>query len=251
MSTPPPPTSLETPQVLSLPRPASPARLDPPDSGPNAPGRLTPNFSGRRRPNGKIPHLPREHIERINHLLDQGHSYREILVHMAAAGVNLTCNNLTNWYRGGYQDHLKVLETRRLVLQLQERLLEFAASGKGPTLANVSLQVSVTRLANMILELAPGPHVQTFQNDAREYLRLVNTLAHLTKSQLAVQQYEDERAASQAATLPPRDPSRELTDREMDLVATNLDKVFRRRRPTRLPGSFAPPAEPAPDDAGL
>lgn len=56
---------------------------------------------------------------------------------------------------------------------------------------------------------------------------------------------------SQAASLPPCDPSRELTDREMDLVATNLDKVFRRRRPTRLPGSFAPPAEPAPDDAGL
>ena len=207
-------------------------------------------FRPRRR-NGKIARLSEASIQFVNELLDQGLTYRQVQTQMLGRGVNLNQTNISLWYRGGYQDHLKALETRRLLLQLQERLLQFAASGKGPTLANVGVQISVIRLAHMVLELAPGPHLQTFQNDAREYLRLMNTLERLSKSQLAVQKYEDERAASQAAILPTRDPSRELTDQEMDLVASNLDKVFRRRRPSRPPASFAQLAPSAPDDVGL
>lgn len=249
----------ETSHLLPLPPQTSPTNLasaspptaDLPASTFIAPGQFDSKSPGRRRPNGKIPHLPVEHIERINHLLDQGCPYREILAQMAATGVSLTYNNLSRWYHGGYQDHLKTLEARRQVLLLQERLLQFAASGKGPTLTNVSLQVSVTRLAHMILELAPAPHIQTFQSDAREYLRLVNTLGRLGQYQLAVQQYEDQRAATQAANLPPRDPSRELTDQEMDLVASNIDKVFRRHRPSRPFSASSRFVQTAPDDVGL
>ena len=251
--------SFEAPHVLpplgqisaTVPAPLSPPALHPTDSNPSNPGPQAPRKPARNRPNGKIGHLPLEHVELINHLLDEGHAYHQIREQLAAKGVSLNKSNLSRWYHGGYQDHLKTLEARRQVLLLQERLLQFAASGKGPTLTNVSLQVSVTRLAHMILELAPAPHIQTFQNDAREYLRLVNTLGRLGQYQLAVQQYEDQRAATQAANLPPRDPSRELTDQEMDLVASNIDKVFRRHRPSRPFSASSRFVQTAPDDVGL
>ncbi len=65
--------------------------------------------SGRRQRNGKIARLPQDTRELINHMLDDGLPYATILHKLhSPAGPALPYliseMNLSNWYRGGFND---------------------------------------------------------------------------------------------------------------------------------------------------
>ena len=80
--------------------------------------------------NGKIAHLPLTLRNELNHRLDNGIPGRELILWLNAdpevqrilaqyfRGRRITQQNLSEWRCGGYQDWVKLQETRYLTLQL-------------------------------------------------------------------------------------------------------------------------------------
>src|SRR5262249_59054196 len=55
----------------------------------------------------------------------------------------------------------------------------------------VGLQISLTQICEQLRALGPGSRQEQLENNADNYLRMLNTLARLSKSLLALQQYRD------------------------------------------------------------
>ncbi len=217
-----------------------------PDPAPAAtPAPLPPTDPSQPRRNGKIAHLPKEQRDLINHLFDDGATYETVRDKLAEQGILLNLQNLSDWYHGGYQDELQARERRVLLRESREHLLELAAKDDSPTLTFVGLQVAVTQLAQQLAELAPGSHKQSFQTNTDHYLRMLNTLARISKAILAVQAYQDEAAKIAAAQTKELDMDRELSDREYELLVKRMDRVF--HMPVRnLPAPSPPPNKASP-----
>src|SRR5262245_24800129 len=108
---------MNSPELVPL-----PAAEPPPDS--TLSETLLAADTGQRRRNGKIAHLPKAQRDLINNGLDDGVKYENICRSLADQGVSLSPKNISDWYKGGYQDELKARERRAQVRESQERLLE-------------------------------------------------------------------------------------------------------------------------------
>ena len=57
--------------------------------------------------NGKVARLPELIRQLINEMLDEGFIYRAIIQKLKDLGIiGISEMNLSNWYKGGYQDYL-------------------------------------------------------------------------------------------------------------------------------------------------
>src|SRR5215831_14839318 len=72
------------------------------------------------RSKGKIANLPKEQRDAINRMLDDGATYKFVAGQMAKQGVSLNIENISNWFNGAYQDHLRQLEWRAELRSLRE-----------------------------------------------------------------------------------------------------------------------------------
>jgi hypothetical protein len=215
----------------SAPEPARPA----PTPTDPAPQDLPPPAPVHTRRNGKIAHLPKEKRDLINGLFDQGSTYENVRRECAAQGISLNLENISQWYHGGYQDELQQRERRQQLRAAQDVILELARRDDDATALPVAgLQIALTQLAQQLFELVPGAHKLSLQNDADHYLRMLNTLARMSKALLALQKYYDNDPRTLAAQLPKRDLNDDVSDPQYDLLVNKMDQVFRmprRRRP--------------------
>ncbi len=178
------------------------------------------------RGNGKIPHLPEEQRALINQMLDDGATYETIIHKLSEQGVSLNGANLTGWFHGGYQEHLRNRERREQLTTVQQQLLDLARNDESPTLSLAGLQLAVTQLSQQLFQLAPGAHQASFQTDTGHYLRMLNTLARITKSLLNLKQYQDEVEKARRALEPMKDPHRKLTDDERRAIVAKVDDIL-------------------------
>ena len=106
----------------------------------------------KRRPGpvSKFAQLPAELRALVNQLLDEGHTYEEVVEEMAKHSTSLNIDNVGKWFNGPYQDYLAALEWRDEPTQLSVRQLEPSPrnnpSGNGVRLDNRSaLDAAVSR----------------------------------------------------------------------------------------------------------
>ena len=240
-------------EIFSLPATEPPANMDPaPDLGQAAaPESLPPADPSQPRRNGKIPHLPQAQRDLINSSFDEGLTYQAVARKLAEQGVILNLKNLSDWFHGGYQDELKARERRAMLVNSQDRLLELSRKADAPDLSFVGLQLAVTQLAQQLYDMAPGSHQESFQTDTHNYLRMLNTLARMSKAMLALQKHRDEAARGQAPQLAEKDPDRDLNDNEYGLLVNKMDQVFKVRRRSRVvPSTIASAKVEAPSEDG-
>src|SRR2546422_11666421 len=81
-----------------------------PSSTSATPSTLDPSAPKRLRAKGKIPALPKHQRDLIDQILDDGGTYKVVELEMAKHGVSLNGENISNWFNGPYQDHLRELE---------------------------------------------------------------------------------------------------------------------------------------------
>jgi len=80
----------------------------------------------RRRRTDKIARLPSAVRASLNHMLDEGLPYKEIIQRLGEHGKNLSKQNLSRWKQGAYQDHLydqQLAEYNRLQMEFAAELL--------------------------------------------------------------------------------------------------------------------------------
>src|SRR6266581_410046 len=213
------------PQILNL-----PANPDPrPDQKP--PG-------SEHRSRGKIGRLPRKIRDQLNQMIQDGVPYATIKQNLGDHGQQLTVDNLSEWKtHGGYKEWCNEQLWREEIGARIEVFTDLLEDTDPTALSLVGLKISLGQLCEQLRELGPGSRKEQFENDAAHYLRMVNSVARLAKSSLALQSHRDAAAKSQAAELKQLDQDRDLSDKEYELLVNNMDRVFkvRRRSPSAAP----------------
>ena len=129
--------------------------------------------------NGKIAHLPLTLRDDLNHALDNGVPGHELLAWLNAdpeaqrilaqyyPGRRITQQNLSEWRSGGYQDWVKLQETRHLTLQLAKE------SGISET------EINPRKVINAMATITTAEFAHTSQRRLRECTTLDERWKHV------------------------------------------------------------------------
>ena len=132
----------------------------------------------RRRRTDKIARLPSAIRVSLNHMLDEGLPYKEIIQRLGDHGKNLSKQNISRWKQGAYQDHLndqQLAEHNRLQM-------EYAAESLGDIKEDSrKLAEACNRLAGLQMFAALRDNGGTLlakclNSDPLNFLRLCDTI---------------------------------------------------------------------------
>jgi hypothetical protein len=220
----------------------------------NLPSPTQPSASSSgHRPRSKIARLPKSVRDRLNQMLEDGVPYKDIKLQLGDHGTSLTIDNISDWKtKGGYDTWVAEQFWRE---QMRARLETFDEPLTAPDadvaqLPIVALQISLTQLCEHLRDLGPGAGKDHHENknNADHYLRMLNTVARLSKSLLALQQYRDATTKNAAAKLEKRDPHRDFSQEERQLWLDRADDLFNFKSAARLKRALeqAAQSEPSP-----
>ena len=179
---------------------------------------LLPFPSGHKR-NGTVAHLPKAARDKINHWLDQGHTYPQIIRDLGGEAKDLKPNHLSQWRKGGYQDYLREQDWRAELRSLRESASDLAELCTGHQFQETLIQLALTEIFRAL-------KAGTVTSDSPNYIRLFNALARLNREALLLRKYNDLCAKAQAAELPRLDPNRELAEKERDMLWAGVQRAF-------------------------
>jgi hypothetical protein len=138
--------------------------------------------SGSRR-NGKVARLPQSVRNQINHLLDSGLPYKAIIAKLGPAGGHLNEDNLTNWRRGGYQDHLAaqaLADRAQIQTEAAADIIRENQNFSPETLERACTQLSLLHCYNILMERGGEIASQSFKNDPAKLISLVHSLCAIS-----------------------------------------------------------------------
>src|SRR3954470_19929663 len=179
---------------------------------------------------GKVARLPKVLRDQINLMIRDGHSYKHILETIKnlpdATGLRITGQNLCRWKSGGYLDWLAQQEWREDLRDRQADALELLDDSKNSRLHEVSLQVAVMRIFELLQRLEASTLSANLQDLPPGLLRLLAVLPRITREALRYQKYRDacHRARAQLQAL--HDPKRKLNDDERRAIVRNVDEIL-------------------------
>src|ERR1041384_3267506 len=156
-----------------------------------------------RHPRSNIGRLPKKVRDQLNLMIQDGLPYDAIKQNLGVHGENLIVGMISDWKtHGGYEPWRREQIWREEMGARIESFSDLLTDADPAQISTVGLQISLAQLCEQLRDLGPGSRKEQFENDAATYLRLLNTMARLAKSSLALQQYRD--AAAKAATVQPK-----------------------------------------------
>jgi len=203
-----------------------PADAAPPTEPPHA----LPSEDNRR--NGKVAKLPKSTRDRINHMLEDGLTYANIIEQLGPEGHGLTLDNISQWKKGGYQDWLRDHFWRVDMRFRQESFTDMLQGAEPIQLPEAGLQVAVTGICELLRDLCQNTTDR--KSDSDKYVRVANSLARLSRSVLHLQQYRDTAAKEKAIQLKRLDHKRDFSGTEREGVLDCADDLFGFKSARRL-----------------
>jgi len=187
----------------------------------------SPDPVSTHRPRGKIARLPKNVRDQLNQMIQDGVQYKDIKQQLGDHGTSLTIDNISKWKtKGGYDAWVNEQLWREEMRASIEAFAEPLTDSDPAQLPMVGLQMSLAQICLRLRNLGPGARKDQLENNADQYLRMLNTLARLSKSLLALQEYRDASAKKTAAELKKRDAKREFNQEERQLWLDRADDLF-------------------------
>ena len=187
-----------------------------------------------RRRTGKVAQLSKEKRDTINTMLLDGATYSAIIEKFADQDISLNHENLSNWKDGGYQDWLAEQQWREEMNARQESFVDLFQQIDPSQLPFAGLQIGIMQLCEQLRDLRPGARKEQVEQDADKYLRLLNTLARLSKGLLGLQKYREDTAATKSKELKRLNVNRDLEDLEREALLDVADNLFGFKSAKRL-----------------
>ena len=160
----------------------------------------------KSKPKGKIAELPQNQRDLVNHLFDEGATYKVVEEEMAKLGVSLNGENLSNWFNGPYQDYVRDREWREDILAHIE-----SGSSLGELTSNgQKFQETIIQVA--LVDIFRALKDPTTRTDPLNHIRTLNALARLNREALSLRKYSDLRADQAAAHIKIVEGSRSADD---------------------------------------
>jgi hypothetical protein len=149
-----------------------------------------------QRHTGTVGRLPKEVRDRINELILDGHTYREVIAELGESGEGLTEDYLSTWKSGGYAEWLRARERREDVLAVQEAIMDRALKQGVQNLSKATIQMAVTRAFQLLDTLPPESMHKTM--DSNNFTRLLNALVKVADGDVKSERHELETAEREA-----------------------------------------------------
>ena len=175
--------------------------------------------SGHKR-NGKVARLSKAARQLVNHGIDEGLTYPEIIQSLGDEGKELKPSHLSEWRKGGYQDYLRHQEWQAELRLLRESASDLDELNNEHKFRETLLQLALTEIYR---DLRDG-HIK---KDSPNYIRLFNALARLNREAFTIKKYRDlqakeEKAEQQLAEK--LDPDRDLSQKERAALFRAFEK---------------------------
>ena len=186
------------------------------------PESLTKDGKPQYRPRGKIRRLPREVRKKLNELLDDGLTYKEVIAALGPEGAHLNECDVSRWYTTGHQDWLKnQLWLENTIVRL-DMAIETVNDHREAHVHLAALHVAATQLLETLLR--QGQELLDDNPDA--YVALVNSVTRLSRETVNSQKYLDAVIAARAEVQKLKDPNRKLSEEETLAVVDRLDQIL-------------------------
>jgi len=206
----------------------------------------------------KIAKLPKPLLQLINSMLDDAQPAREIIAKLEASTdpplpYPISENNLSDWRNSGYQRYLLQQERLALVQANREGARDIIANDDLTTLPEATLQIVANQYYELLADFSPEQLRQQLSEDPLKYTRVLNVFARLVREIVHLRKFRDASAKAAAAQikLEQKEPDRDLTDNEFDLVVNKWDKVFKvSRRKKSSSSSFSSSSSSSIPDTG-
>lgn len=228
----------------------SPAPVAPSPTSTPHPAGASPPPSPRpeRRAQSKIGRLTKATRDKLNSLIRDGVPFADIPPILGDPAKGITARDLSRWHRGPhYQRWVLEQDWLQNLRADQESAFDLLNGFDSPKFSQAALQLAVTRLFLALRHIDSGDLNQHLGGNAQVFARLVHALARACREATLVQKFAETSAAQvTAAQLQPKDPGRELSDNEFDLLVDQMDQVFKvaRRRPKPATAATPTPTPP-------
>jgi hypothetical protein len=140
---------------------------------------------------GKIARLPKKVRDKINHLLQDGLPYAQIIRKLGPDGQHLTISNLSRWKDSGYQDWLLEQAFLARTRLAQDSAWDLSANFDATRVTHAALQLATLHIFTALRDLQPGSLDEQLGGNSIAFARLVNALAHAGRQTLAIQSRRD------------------------------------------------------------
>lgn len=181
-----------------------------------------------RRRRGFVARLPKTFRDKINQMLDDGHTYADIVAELQKPSNPplphpISEDHIKTWRAGGYQDYLRNQTWADAVRDTQEKVLEAAAEDP-VKFADAGVQLAATGICELLAELS---RLQSSDEKASDrYARIANAMGRLARVILAYEQHRQTVAKEKAAEVKQLDPKRELNDDENLAIIDHVNRLF-------------------------
>jgi len=151
--------------------------------------------SNRRR-NGKVARLSVELRDQINQMLEEGTPYKISIQRLGDAGKHLNEDNIGNWYRGGYQDHLKTQVIKdRAALQIEAvvETLQNAGPFDLERIQQACNEIAMLQYFQILMDHGKESLQQSLDRNPAKMFSLINSCRALSKSALVRKKRDDKK----------------------------------------------------------
>jgi hypothetical protein len=177
------------------------------------------------RRNGKIARLPKESRDRVNVMILDGVSYREIIERLGPEGVGLNEQNLTNWKQGGYQDWLADQERNQALVLRRDSALALLDKNAGGTVQDAGRTVAAAHLYELLLCFDPAELARALVRKPELYFRLVAALARLSEGEAVCGKNKQSAIDPKARTNAAGQPSNVITQEALRDILQQLKVI--------------------------
>jgi hypothetical protein len=179
-----------------------------------------------RRPTGKIAQLPKTIRDRLNQMIRDGFTYRQIIKKLGADAKDLNEPNLTVWYQGGYRDWLLRQEQAEAEVAKWEFASDLVRHHDGADIAHAAVLVATKQIHKALADLTPAALQSILQEKPDEYVRLLNALSRLSRETRGFRKDHAQSDAEEAA----RNPDGADDTEDKPLTPETLAKIERELR---------------------
>jgi hypothetical protein len=183
-----------------------------------------------RRRTGKVASLPKAVRLRLNHMLEDGLTYPQIIESLGPDGHGLTEDNISQWWKGGHQDWLLERVWFDDVQSCRDGARDLLEKDEATTLPEAGLQIGAMRIYQLLRHLEPAPFAANLQEKPEGFMKVFAALPRVAKEALRYQKYRDACEQARAALQPLLDPKRKLTDEERVDLVHRVDELLGMRK---------------------
>src|SRR5882672_4627130 len=223
---------------------ASPAQNPPAPapSGSNIENPAASPSTPEHRSRSKIGRLPKAIRDKLNFLVRDGLLCQDVADQLRGDAKDITARNISAWAAGPhYQRWLLEQDWLENLRVDQESGFDLLNDFDAARFNEAVLQLAITRLFLAFRHLDSGNLDQKLGGNAQAFGRLVTALARACRETTNIQKYRDACAKTVAAELKRLDPTRELSDREHEIIAQRFDDFFLKPRRKPRPTPPVPP----------